>query len=60
MSTHVPGFQPCFRFLHHFVLANLVTSSIRVKAIITAIVFVSFVLQERENRYTSYILSQYS
>ena len=32
MSTHKPGFQSFFRFLHHFVLAKLVTSSIRVKA----------------------------
>ena len=30
MSTHLPGFQSIFRFLHHFVLAKLVTSSIRV------------------------------
>ena len=30
MSTHVPGFQTFFRFLHHFVLAKLATSSIRV------------------------------
>ena len=31
MSTHLPGFQSCFRFLHHLVLAKLATSSIRVK-----------------------------
>ena len=32
MSTHMPGFQYYFRFfLHHFLLAKLVTSSIRVK-----------------------------
>ena len=33
MSTHVPGFQSFFLviFLHHFVLAKLGTSSIRVK-----------------------------
>ena len=31
MSTHLPGFQPFFRFLHHFVMAKLATSSIRVK-----------------------------
>ena len=32
ISTHVPGFQSYFRFfLHHFVLAILATSSIRVK-----------------------------
>ena len=30
MSTHMPGFQVFFRFLHHFVLAKEVTSSIRV------------------------------
>ena len=31
MSTHVPGFQAFYRFLHHFVLAELATSSIWVK-----------------------------
>ena len=31
MSTHVSGFQSFPRFLHHFVLAKLATSSIRVK-----------------------------
>ena len=32
MSTHVPGFQLLFRFfLHHFVMAKLATSSIKVK-----------------------------
>ena len=31
MSTNVPRFQSFFSFLHHFVLANLATSSIRVK-----------------------------
>ena len=31
MSTHMPGFQLFFRFLHCFVLVKLVTSSIRVK-----------------------------
>ena len=31
MSTHVPGFWLFFRFLHHFVLAKLATSSIKVK-----------------------------
>ena len=30
MSTHVPGFQSFFKFLHHFVLAKVATSSIRV------------------------------
>ena len=30
MSTHVPGFQSFLRFLHHFVLAKLATTSIRV------------------------------
>ena len=32
MSTHVPGFQTFLRCLHHFVLAKLDTSSIRVKS----------------------------
>ena len=31
MSTHLPGFQSFFRFLHRFVLAKLAISSIRVK-----------------------------
>ena len=31
MSTHVPGFQSFSGFFHHFVLAKLATSSIRVK-----------------------------
>ena len=31
MSTHLPGFQSFVRFLHHFVLAKLAISSIRVK-----------------------------
>ena len=31
MNTHLPGFQSFFRFLHHFVLAKLATSRIRVK-----------------------------
>ena len=30
MSTHIPGFQSFFRFLHHFVLVKFCTSSIRV------------------------------
>ena len=30
MSTHLPGFQSFFRFLHHFGFAKLATSSIRV------------------------------
>ena len=30
VSTHVPGFQSFSRFLHHFVLAGLATSGIRV------------------------------
>ena len=34
MSTHVPGFQSFFRFLLHFVLAKLATSSIMVKIIL--------------------------
>ena len=33
MSTHLPGFQSFLKsFLHHFVLAKLATSSIRVKS----------------------------
>ena len=31
MSTHVPGLQSFSGFLHHFVLAKLATTSIRVK-----------------------------
>ena len=31
MSTHVLGFQSFSHFLHHFVLANSATSSLRVK-----------------------------
>ena len=32
MSTHVPGFQLIFQFfLHHFVLAKIASSNIRVK-----------------------------
>ena len=32
MGTHVTGFQECFSgFLHHFVLAKLATSSMKVK-----------------------------
>ena len=31
MSTHLQGFQSFLVFLQHFVLAKLVTSSIRVK-----------------------------
>ena len=35
MSTHVPGFQTFFSFfLHYFVMANLATSSIRVKCVV--------------------------
>ena len=33
MSTHLLGFQSFFRFLHHFVLAKLATSSIRVNSL---------------------------
>ena len=32
MSTHLPGFQSFYGFLHHFVLAKLATSSIRVNS----------------------------
>ena len=31
MSTHMPGFQSFFWFLHQFVLAKLANSSIRFK-----------------------------
>ena len=31
LSTHMQGFQSFFVFLHHFILAKLATSSIRVK-----------------------------
>ena len=31
MSTHMPGFQSFSVFLHHFILAKLANSSIRVK-----------------------------
>ena len=31
MSTHIPGFQSFFSFLHYFVLVELATISIRVK-----------------------------
>ena len=42
MSTHLPGFQSFFFFfLHHFVLAKLATSMIKVK--------------EKECLYDSYI-----
>ena len=34
MSTHVPGFQSFSGVLHHFVLAKLATSVIRVNVII--------------------------
>ena len=32
MSTHEPGFQSFLAFLHHFLLAKLATSSIRVNS----------------------------
>ena len=31
MSAHMPGFLSFFSFLHHFALAKLATSGIRVK-----------------------------
>ena len=31
MSTHMPGFQSFQAFLHHFVLAKLASSSIKVR-----------------------------
>ena len=33
MSTHVTVFQSFFRFLYHFVLAKLASSSLRVKSV---------------------------
>ena len=36
MSTYVPGFESFFRFLHHFILAKLATSNIRVKCCVEA------------------------
>ena len=47
MSTCLPGFQSFFKFLHHFVLATLATSSIRVKENILC-VFVSMFLDFSE------------
>ena len=38
MSTHMPGFQTFLRFLHHFVLVKLASSSIRVKIAIPMVV----------------------
>ena len=40
MSTHVPGIQSFSAYLHHFVLAKLAASSIRVK---TGIHFVTHI-----------------
>ena len=38
MSTHLPGFKSVFSFfLHHFVLAKLATSSIRVNIILSSL-----------------------
>ena len=37
MSYRVSGFQSFFSFLHHFLLAKLVTGSIRVKSILVSI-----------------------
>ena len=33
MSTHLPGFQSFFSFLHHFVLPKVATSRKRVKVV---------------------------
>ena len=33
MSTHLSWFRSFFRFLHHFLLAKLATTSIRVKSV---------------------------
>ena len=32
MSTHLPGFQSFYNVFHHFVLAKLAISSIRIKS----------------------------
>ena len=40
----MPGFQSFFRFLHHFVMVKLASSSIRVKMCITVISGGSFIL----------------
>ena len=42
MSTHVPGFQSFFTFLHNFPLPKLATSSIRVKLCSCALLCVCF------------------
>ena len=39
MSTHMTGFQFSFRFLHHFVLVKLATSSLRVKELKNCVFF---------------------
>ena len=39
MSTHLPCFSVLFRFLHHFVLAKLATSRIRVNTTLSTMLF---------------------
>ena len=45
MSTHMPGFRSFLRFLCHFVLAKLATSSIRVDYCDKDFIFACFVFQ---------------
>ena len=45
MSTHVPGFQSFFVFLHHFVLATLATSSIGVNNMTLLQTFRKFIIK---------------
>ena len=42
MSTHLPGFQSFSGvFLHHFVLAKLATSNIKVKSVVSELLMVT-------------------
>ena len=40
MSTHLPGFQSFFRFLHHVMFAKLVSSSMRYSCVISKSIIV--------------------
>ena len=42
MSTHVPGFSNFLSFLHHFELAKLATSSIRVKFYVNSYIYENY------------------
>ena len=44
MSTHLPGFKSFFIFLHHFVLAKLPASSIRVNVLPLILIMANNVL----------------